>query len=47
MRILRILDVHMKYTGFSMKYEKNKLYKCYSYLQIAILWILFVPIVSI
>lgn len=47
MRILRILDVHMKYTGFSMKYENNKLYKCYSYLQTAILWILFVPIVSI
>lgn len=39
------INSQIKFTGHSLEHENNVLYKVYGYLQIAFLWILFVPIV--
>lgn len=45
-KILSAIDGRMRFTGFSLAYPNSKLYKYYSYFQMTILWILFVPSVA-
>lgn len=45
-KVMQSMDFRLKFTGHSVEYENNLLYKLYAYVQILFYWILLLPIVS-